>query len=348
VKRLLALLACLLLFGAACTKPSGSRAAATVNGQEITNQSVVDELDAIGGNEQYVGALEQSLLANGNRVKGDAAGSYDGSFVSRVLQTQITYTVVHQEVVHRGLAADDSCKSSARQDVYSSLGKGNADAGKAVLAKFPQSYQDVLIGRDTDTLVLQAALLSLPCVSGDAAKAYYDAHPTDFDQTCLSVILVTDPTTVDGIMAQLRGGADFAAVAQASSDDATTKAQGGDDGCQPASKFQPGDPILTAPIGQVLDPRQISQGTLIVKVTDRKSPAFADIASQAEELAATAAGQAISQWFTDAIAGASVKVDPRYGTWDSTKGLTPATTTTTAPSSNGGASIVTVPDTSSS
>ncbi|MEY2570051.1 MAG: hypothetical protein QOE63_401 [Acidimicrobiaceae bacterium] len=351
MKRLLALLACVLLFGAACTKPSGTRLAATVNGEEITNQSVVDELNAVGGNEQYLADLEQSLLTKGKRVKGDAAGSYDGTYVSGVLQTQITYAVVHQEVVRRGLVADDSCKASALQDVYSTMGKGDTDAGKTVLAKFPQSYQGVLVSRDTDTLILQAALLNLPCVSGDAAKAYYDAHQSDFDQTCLAGILVTDPTKVDAIMAQLRGGADFATVAQASSDDPTTQAKGGDLGCHAASEFSPGDPKLTAPVGQLLDPVQSAQGTAILKVTDRKSPAYADVASQAEELAATAAGQAISQWFVDSIKGAVITVDARYGTWDPQQGVVPpasATTTTVAPSSDSGASIVTVPDTSSS
>jgi foldase protein PrsA len=354
VKRLLAVLACVLLFGAACTKPSGSRAAATVNGEEITNQSVVDELNAIGGNDDYLAALEKSLVANGSRVKGDAAGSYDSSFVTQVLQRQINYAIVHQELARRGVVADDSCKSSGRQDVYSTLGGGDTDKGKTVLAKFPEAYQDQIVTRDTDVLVLQATLSNQPCVSADAAKAYYDAHTADFEQACLSLIVLTDPAAADAVMAQLRGGADFATVAKASSTDANTAATGGDVGCVAKSSIpaQLDAAAFQTAIGEIADPVPTTTGTFIIKVNDRKSPAFADIESQAEELAASAAGQALNSWYNDAIVAAQISVDSRYGTWDATNGrITPpasATTTTVAPASDGGASIVTVPDTPSS
>ena len=351
MKRLLAALAGLLIVGAACTPPAGSRAAATVNGDDITNQAVVDELNAIGGNEVYLTAIEKSLVTNGGRVRGDAAGSYDGSFVTQVLQRQINYAIVHQEIAHRGLVADDSCKSVALQDVYSTLGSGDTDKGKAVLQQFPADYQATMITRDTDVLVLQAALAGQPCVSADAAKTYYDAHKGDFDQVCLSVILLTDPTAADGIMTQLRGGTDFATVAKASSTDKTTAATGGDVGCVPKAQVpqQLDNAVFQTAIGQVADPVTTSGGVYIIKVNDRKTPEYSEIESQAEELAATAASQALNQWYNQAITGAHVTVDGRYGTWDAANGqITPpasASTTTTAP---GTGAPIAVPDASSS
>jgi len=232
--------------------------------------------------------------------------------------------------------------------------QGNTDKGKALLATLPQAYQDTMLTRDADVLVLTAALADQPCVSADAAKAYYDAHPTAFDQACLSIIVLSDPTTADAVLAQLRGGADFATVAKASSADATSAAAGGDVGCVAKSAIpaQLDDAAFKTAIGQVADPVLTTQGTFIIKVNDRKTPAYADIESKAEELAASTAGQALNQWYNDAIKAATVTVDARYGTWDPTTGrITPpvsATTTTVAPSSDAGASIVTVPDSSSS
>jgi len=332
VKRLLVLVACAVVVASACTKPAG--VAAAVNGVRITNSSLVDELNAIKGNGDLLAYYQQS-----QPVLGEKPGTFNLDFVSEVLLEKIQFELVRQDLTHRHVVPDDGCRAAGQNDAYSTYGAGDVDKGRQILDALPSWFRDELVSRHVNLLALQASLINQPCVSSDAARAYYDAHTSDFDESCLSVIQLTDPSQVDAIMAQLRGGADFATVAKASSADPGSAANGGDVGCLTKNRLpaQVVDAAFNTPVGQVADPIQSSQGTLILKVTDRKTPAYADVQSEAEELAASASNDTLGQWYTQVVANATVAVDGRYGTWNPQSGsLTPAatatsTTTPTAP-----------------
>jgi len=67
-------------------------------------------------------------------------------------------------------------------------------------------------------------------VSDAEVRAYYDSHPTVYTQPPSRVvrhILVKDKATADKLYAQLKGGADFAALAKKYSQDPGSKSQGG-------------------------------------------------------------------------------------------------------------------------
>ena len=334
MKRLLVLVACAVVVVSACTKPAG--VAADVNGTRITSRSLVDELNAIKGNGDLLGYYQQS-----QPVLGQKPGTFNLDFVTEVLLEKIQFELVRQDLEHRHITPDDGCRAAGQDDAYATYGGGDVDKGRQILDAVPPWFRDELVSRHVNLLALQAALVNQPCVSSDAARAYYDAHTSDFDESCLSVIQLSDPSKVDAIMAQLRGGADFATVAKASSVDTSTAANGGDVGCLTKNQLpaQVLDAAFNTPIGQVADPIQTSQGTLILKVTNRKTPAYTDVQSEAQQLAASASRDTIGQWYTQVIANASVAVDGRYGTWDSQNGnikapptATTATTTPIAPS----------------
>jgi parvulin-like peptidyl-prolyl isomerase len=85
-----------------------------------------------------------------------------------------------------------------------------------------------------DGLIVHAvadALTAGITVSDDDAKAYYAAHGTDFDkpeEVRVRHILVKDKATAEKLLAQLKGGADFAELAKANSEDPGSKGDGGD------------------------------------------------------------------------------------------------------------------------
>ena len=327
MKRLALLLACLLLFGAACSRPN--HAAATVNGATITDQDVVDELNAIVGNGDYLAQVEAQLA--GGRVRGDSPGSFDSAFVAQVLRGRIAYSLVHQELDRRKVVIDDVCRNAAEQDAYRSVGADDLTKGKQIFDAFPASFRETLLTRNAEVLALQAKLVELPCQPEDAARLYFDAHPEEFSQACLTVMSV-DPAKADAVYAQLQGGADFATVAQANSNDGSGSQ---DVGCVSLTQLSPefAAELAKTPVGQVAKPVQNNASSIIMRVNDRKTGTFDELRTQAQEVAAVAQSNAFRTWYQEALIGASVTVDARYGTWNPEQGAIdpPAggTTTTT-------------------
>ena len=326
MKRLAALVLCLLAFGAACSKTS-SAPAATVNGKKIATSDLVDELNAINANTEYLNGLQSNASAGGATVIGATPGSYDAGFVSQVLLQDIYYSLVHDEFVKRKIGVTDACRLRAKNESALQIGNGDASKGDAILAKFPSSYQDVLVRRNVELLALETDLAGAQC--GNEADTYYANHPDDFTKMCISLIAVPDQATADTVIAQLRGGADFATLAQQVSVDPATKATNGDAGCVLAGRFNASlvQQLQAANIGDVLDPIPGQSGVSILKLTGRQVASLDEVQSQADELASAAASQAFSQWLSQVRTTAQVTIDSRYGTFD------PATFQINAPTS---------------
>jgi hypothetical protein len=336
VRRLAALVLCTFALAAACSRTS-SAPAARANGTAISTHDLVEELNAISTNRDYIDSLQSKSATGGVTVLGSTPGSFDAAFVSQVLLRQLDYSLIHAEVVKRHLAIDDACRNEARNDVQLNLGQNNAGTGEQLLKKFPTRYQDLLVQRDAEVIVLESALAGQKCGKAVDAEAYYRAHPDDFTKICVSLIAITDATQADAIVAQARGGADFAGLVRQFSVDATSKATDGAIGCRLPSAFNPtvAKLLSAAKAGDVLDPLPGQSGVSIVKITDRQLAPLDEVRTQAEELAATTSGQALSKWLRQSRADAKVSVDARYGTFDpATFRINPPTldvTTTTSP-----------------
>jgi parvulin-like peptidyl-prolyl isomerase len=317
VKRLAALVLCTVALGAACAEKS-SAPAATVNGSKIPTSDLVDELNAISANTDYLNGLQSNASAGGATVTGATPGSYDAGFVSQVLLQDIYYSLVHDEFAKRKLGVTDACRLRARNEAMLQIGNGDATKGEALLAKFPTSYQDVLVRRNTELLALETDLAGAQC--GNEADTYYANHPDDFTKMCISLIAVPDQATADSVVAQLRAGADFATLVQQVSIDEATKATNGDAGCVLAGRFNTSlvQVLQRANVGDVLDPIPGQSGVSILKLTGRQVASLEEVQAQADELASTAASQAFSQWLSQARSAAQVTIDPRYGTFDPT------------------------------
>jgi parvulin-like peptidyl-prolyl isomerase len=320
VKRAAVLVLSLLLAGAACTSTT-SASAASVNGNKLSTDDLVEELNAIQANPDYITALQSGQPSNGITVVGSKPGSFDAAFVSQVLLRQLDYSLIRSEIAKRKVAISDACRRQARDDAMLNLGQQNAQAGQALFTKFPKRYQDLLVDRNTDVLALEAVLNGQTCGQSLDAQSYYDAHKDQFTKQCISLIAVPDQATADNVVAQARAGADFASLVQQYSVDPTSKAQGGAVGCLLVDQFNPSVASLVtgAKVGDVLDPLPGQGGVSILKLTDRQVAPFSEVQSQAAQLAQSSSTQAFGSWLQEARANAKVTVDPRYGTFDPSK-----------------------------
>lgn len=317
MRRLAALVLCTLAVGAACSRTS-SAPAATVNGTPISTHELVEELNAIEANPEFITSLQSGSPTGGITVVGSTPGSFDAAFVAQVVLRQLDYSLIHSEVSKRHVAIDDACRLEARNDAMLNLGQQNAAAGEQLFKKFPQRYQDVLIERNADVIVLESALSGQQCGKGVDAAGYYNTHPDDFTKLCISLIAVNDQATADTVVAQARAGADFAALARQVSVDPQTKDSGGDIGCRLPFEFNPtvSELLQAGKTGEVLDPIPGNGGISIVKITDRQLASLDEVRAQAEELATSTAGRSFGTWLRQARLDAKVTVDPRYGTFD--------------------------------
>jgi parvulin-like peptidyl-prolyl isomerase len=194
-RRLAPLLALLAVAATACSTV-GETSAATVNGHEISADSVREELDNIRGNQQYRQAIEQQY---GTKLAGTGKGTFASAFTAQVLSLKIYYQLFDESLrAHHALPPEREIKARRAEiaEQLKSLG------GK----RFDDAYIEQLARQDALVLRIQE----------EAAT-----------QACVSHILVgTDDRTAaeakrkaEDLKRQLDRGANFAELAKSDSDD---------------------------------------------------------------------------------------------------------------------------------
>jgi PPIC-type PPIASE domain len=333
--------------------------AATVNGHTISQKDLNDELEAIKGNKTYAQAVEQQLAQGGEKLSGSGNGTFDSTFVARVLTRQVFLAIVHEALLKRHIEvkpSDITAAEKSQQDQFQSQ-FGN---GKVWLA-FPKTYRDTLARRAAEVQALQNGL-STTKVDDKAVAAYYNSHKAEFEQTCVSHILAAfpglgsgsappQPSPADDAAAKakaqgwkdkLNAGADFAALAKAESQDPGSAPNGGDLGCQGGFVKEFTDAMNALQPGQISDPVRSQFGWHIIKVTSRKQQTLAEATPQIQQTLQGQQQNVIQDFLTKALKTAKITVNPKYGHFEKGDPNTgqqpeivppkgPTTTSTTAP-----------------
>ena len=129
-------------------------------------------------------------------------------------------------------------------------------------------------------------------VTEDAVRADYDKFVADFkptDEVRASHILVATKEEADAIEADLKGGADFAAIAKEKSIDPGSGANGGDLGFFSSGMMVPEfetAAFALANVGDVSEPVQSQFGWHIIKLEEKRPsqpPAFEQVAPQIQQ-----------------------------------------------------------------
>jgi parvulin-like peptidyl-prolyl isomerase len=292
--------------------------AATVNKERLTQSELEGELDAINKNDDYVKLLEQGQPPV--TVRGKGKDTFNPTFVARVLTREIFYKLVSDELTRRKLKVDASALAAAKQSVVQQVG------GEQVLAKFPAGYRSSLERRTAQLNTLTEALAKVDPVKPPDPRAFYADNKATYDTyACVSHILVKDKATADDLAARIGRGEDFATLARTQSidnqgPDGGSAAKGGDLGCADPAGYVPefAAAVKAQAVGQVSAPVQTQFGFHIIKVTARP-PTYeqvqAQVQQQVEQQVQEASQGKLNTWLQDAVKKATIKVNPRYGTF---------------------------------
>lgn len=288
--------------------------AAEVNGEHISQDELRSELDAILGNEKYLEQVDQQFAGETQgqeRAIGEGKGTFNTVFVAAVLNRRIGFELIHQEVVRRKLEITAEQRAETRRSLQERI-------GKEVFGAFPVSYRDDLVRIFTEQLALEQAL-GESAVDDAAVKAFYDANPDAFAQTCVRHILVAGEAEAAAVKARIDGGEDFAALAKELSTDNQvpngSAQQGGDLGCLPKGSLVPEFESAMDALqpGQVSGPVQTNFGSHIIRVDDRKTLSLEEAAPRIRENLRSQSPNPVGVFVNAAMAKAEIVVNPRYG-----------------------------------
>jgi hypothetical protein len=222
---------------------------------------------------------------------------------------------------------------------------GATVSGRAVLDAFG-SYRDVLLTGVVNLQVLQRALgLGTGVSIDEAARILYDRTRDQISvQSCVRHLLVRAGAAPTGgvpaappsdaeyaaaldrataLKARADAGEDFAALAAASSDDPSSRVQGGDLGCAPKGRYEAAfdEAAWSQPVGTIGAPVRSSFGYHLVLVYDRRERSFDELLPTLRQAVRDQGQEALQAWLRDASRKAAVTVDPGVGRWNAETGL---------------------------
>jgi parvulin-like peptidyl-prolyl isomerase len=221
--------------------------AAVVNGQEIPMAAFLREVE-----RRQAPLIQRGVNANTPQGRAEL-----DQVKQLTLDNMIDDVLVVQDAAQQGIAVSDA-------EVEAEIQKGVTAAGGQ--AKFEEQLK-----RDGQTLDDARAMVRTQLTYQKMiSKAVGNIQTAE--EVHARHILVDSQATAQALLAQIRGGADFAQVAQQSSLDTTTKANGGDLGWFPRGKLvakELEDAAFALQPGQVSEVIQSALGYHIVQTLER-------------------------------------------------------------------------------
>jgi hypothetical protein len=345
VKRVLALVA----LGALVGVTSGcdlSPPAATVNGVTISQSQLQSQLSQASGNSVVQCALTVQEAASGRSlppVGGNGDSTVTTSFAAFVLDRLVQQTLEEQALARRSVRVGASDLAAARLDYESELAAASQQlgspcnlAGSALIDQLPRAFidQQARLVADQEKLEEVAAHLD---VSTGALRAYYLAHQSDVTEYCVNLIVANDQASALSLYHQISAGTPFASAAAATGAAAGTPAGGQGPCVEPSALVQQlgaanAQAVESLAVGQVappeavLIPNQITGATtttwIVIGLRARQLLPFADVESQLRQELLSQRSALLSAALNAGVRAAHVQLDPRYGSWSLSHGVT--------------------------
>ncbi len=200
---------------------------------------------------------------------------------------QLLANMIREELIRQGAAKYNIQVTD--EDVAAEIDKLKAQFGsdsglEQALTQYGMTLDD-LRSQIRTSLLLEAIATKDVTVNDDELKKYYEEHKDEFkepEQVRARHILVKDEKTAGEIEKELAGGADFAELAKAKSEDPGSKDKGGDLGYFGKGAMDPAfeKAAFSLKIGETSAPVKSSFGYHIIRVEDRKPervPPFEDV-----------------------------------------------------------------------
>ncbi len=323
MKRLLVLIAAVaaVVAAAAFTVPSN---AASINGSQISQQTLNENLSVIAQSEGFQCYLYASEALSGTTQSGNfpiegvgvPAGTTNPStfnalftryWLSELLNDQLVAQVVADEhltvtpasqAIGRVVLAQqiDSVVSSAESSGI------NCPPTSSILASLPTAFVDQLAEAvaEQDLLLSHAAGYSLATAG---LTRYYALHRTDFTKLCFSYVLFTSSADATAAQAKVAAGAALTSVG-------TVTPIGCGLRTTAASELPSG--VADLPVGQVSQPASLGNGQYaLFEMTSQQASVF--VRSTVETAVLNAGQTKAAVTLRAAAKRAQVTADPRYG-----------------------------------
>jgi len=316
--------AVLLLVGAlsACgTGPVGQRAAATVDGQEISVDKITRLLEAqtryLESQRDQPGvdpaAVEQALAS----VSGTGTGTFAMGEATAALQAWINYQIVLADVEANGESITDADREQARTQLAAQVG------GEEVLDGLDAELIQFTIDSAAADIAIDRVVAQLPVEDRDQRlqELFEQVAPTR--PLCLSIIVSETEADSQAALERVEAGEEFSLVATEMSADPATAEDGGFSGCasvERAGEFFGGD-YSTAAEGDVTGPTELDGLFVLVHVDSTTGPTFEQLQVELEQQLAADDGNRGMEYRNELRMNADVQVDPRFGTWDASTGM---------------------------
>ncbi len=306
-------LVALVLFAASCasggggTTPSAGSTAATVGEEEISVDTLAQEIDRY----TFLAGLNQASCGTP-----DAGESAESACARFTLSNLIQSLLVQGFADANQIAVDDADVTNIIKELDDGLGKATVD----------QALEDNGLTRD-DLQVLAERVLLFRAVQGAVAEAQltdeelrqlYRDQMLSFTTIQVDHILVeTEAEAQDAYRQVTAPGAteqDFLDLAKEISIDPSAQQNSGSLGSAVASTYvtEFAEAAVALEPGETSQPVKTEFGWHVIRMVDQEITSFADAK---EQLVANNAGSAFDEWLREQAQG-GVDVSPRYGRWD--------------------------------
>ena len=345
MKRLLAV-AVLAALGAGATGCDVSPPAATVDGVAISQSQLQGQLSQVAGNELTQCALAVQQEAAGSSlptVDGSASGTVTSTFAAYVLDRMVQQTLEERALAqrHSGVSADDVAAAttdykaqleSASTQVSSPCGLTGSD----LVSKLPAPFVNGQAGLIAAQEKLEEVAGHVD-VSPSALESYYASHQSAVTELCLDIIVATDQASAQSIHDEIAKGTSFADALNGAGVSPETPT-GGQGPCLTPSTLQSelgtadAEPIEGLADGQVAPPEEL---TITDPTTGEPTATWFVFGVASHRLLSFDAseggirlellsegGNALNRALEAVAHTASVDLDPRYGTWSLSHGVT--------------------------
>jgi hypothetical protein len=283
----------LLALALGTTGCDASPYAARVNSQVIKQTALNDELRQWATNPQYVSSFNSSSSSTGVTVAGDAPGTFNTTWVAGILSGMIQANVVSQhlagEVPNAAVEA-----ASASVNAISQVGWD----------RFRPAFRQTLIARLADE-----STVTPPSVPVATLRSVYDHYLANF----FLRICTVESSAFSSAEAKTLAASGVPNGVPACYDQSQFASQ--------TSAFQ--DAVLGLAVGKTAQV-PTSYGYLVLKVVSRTNQPFTDGVQRVLSTAILSAQGSPNATVDTLIAKAKIRVNPAYGSWQSSGVVPPS------------------------
>lgn len=294
---------CVALVVTSCS--SFAVAAATVNGQKVSETEVESELNTLRDDPIFGEALKRDPDTRGQR--------------RRDILRELIYQAVAEQQAKRLHVT--TTKAQAIK-VINDAAKARGMTVKKFLASqnLTQAAAERLAIRIARRFALIDKVVKDVHVSESSVRDVYDGQKERYEEVHVARITVTSEGDALAAKREISTGKSFAAVAKDRSKD-DLASDGGDMGSVALTSLdvQVQNALAAVDEGQVSDPIQTANGIEIYELISRTTQSFDDVeASIRNSLEQDQRDSSYDAWLADRVRSSKVVVNPKYGKFDRT------------------------------